>query len=199
MEPERSPFRIVTNAYRDSTVLRASLLWCACHGRLISMRIFVAVLIAGLTSASGPNLPAAPDNLKPPAGAKIILEAQAVGDQVYGCDGANWIFSRPDAKLFDDSGKQIGSHFAGPTWELSGGSRVIGIAVASASPDPDSIPWLLLEARDHQGDGLMAQVTSIQRLSTSGGKAPASGCDSQHKGQETRSHYTAIYVFYAGS
>jgi hypothetical protein len=163
------------------------------------MRSFLAFLMAGLLSASGPNLPAVPDNLKPPAGAKILLQAQAAGDQVYSCDGANWVFARPDAKLFDESGKQIGSHFAGPTWELNDGSRVIGKVVASAMPDPDSVPWLLLEAVDHQGAGLMTQVTRIQRLSTSGGKAPATGCDSGHKGQETRSHYTAIYVFYEGS
>ena len=163
------------------------------------MRNLIAVFFAGIISASGPNLPAIPDNLKPPAGARIVLDAQAAGDQVYSCDGANWVLSRPDAKLFDDSGKQIGSHFAGPTWEYSDGSRVIGKMTASATLDSDSIPWLLLEARDHQGDGLMTQVTSIQRLSTSGGKAPASGCDGAHKGQETRSHYTAIYVFYAGA
>jgi hypothetical protein len=163
------------------------------------MRSLLTVMIVGFVSAGGPSLPAIPDNLKPPAGAKIVLAAQASGDQVYGCDGANWVFSRPDAKLFDDSGKQIGSHFAGPTWELSDGGRVIGKMVASATPDPDSIPWLLLEAKDHQGGGLMAQVTNVQRLSTSGGKAPGSGCDSAHKGQEARSHYTAIYVFYTGS
>jgi uncharacterized protein DUF3455 len=163
------------------------------------MRNLIALLFAGFISASGPNLPAVPDNLKPPVGARIVLQAQAAGDQVYNCHGANWVLSRPDAKLFDDSGKQIGSHFAGPTWEYSDGSRVTGKAVASATPDPESIPWLLLEAKDHQGNGLMAQVINIQRLSTSGGKAPASGCDSAHKGQETRSHYTAIYVFYAGS
>jgi hypothetical protein len=163
------------------------------------MRSLLAVLIAGFISSNGSSLPSVPDNLKPPAGAKIVLQARAAGDQVYNCDGANWVFSRPDAKLLDESGKQIGSHFAGPTWESSDGSRVIGKAVASATPDPDSIPWLLLEAEDHQGNGLMASVTSIQRLATSGGKAPATGCDSAHKGTEARSHYTAIYVFYAGS
>ena len=163
------------------------------------MRSLLAVLFVGFMSAGGPNLPAVPDNLKPPAGAIIVLEAHGAGDQVYACDGANWVLSGPDAKLFDEAGKQVGSHFAGPTWQYSDGSRVIGKAVANATPDSDSIPWLLLEAKDHQGDGLMAQVTSIQRLSTSGGKAPAAGCNSAHKGEETRSRYTAIYVFYAGT
>jgi hypothetical protein len=145
------------------------------------------------------TLPTIPDALRPPAGATLIRQAQGVGDQVYVCDGSGWVLSRPDAKLFDDSGKQIGTHFAGPTWEATDGSRVTGKAVANATPDAESIPWLLLEATGHQGDGAMGRVTSIQRVATKGGKAPVVGCDAQHKGQETRSHYTAIYVFYAGS
>jgi hypothetical protein len=162
------------------------------------MRKILALLFVVGLSASGQDLPTVPDNLEPPAGSKIVLKAHAAGDQVYACDGSNWVLSRPDAKLFDEAGKQIGTHFAGPTWEYSDGSRVTGKAVANAAPDPDSIPWLLVEARDHQGDGLMSHVAFIQRLSTSAGKAPAGGCDAVHKGQETRSHYTAIYVFYSG-
>jgi hypothetical protein len=141
----------------------------------------------------------APDNLKPPSNETLLLQAHATGDQIYVCDGATWTFSKPDAKLFDKSGKQIGTHFAGPTWESSDGSRVTGKAVANATPDPDSVPWLLLQAAGHQGEGVTTKVTSIQRLSTKGGKAPAGGCDTQHKGQEVRSHYTADYLFYKSS
>jgi uncharacterized protein DUF3455 len=144
------------------------------------------------------NAPTVPDNLKPPAGASLILQAKAAGDQIYVCDGSSWTFSRPDARLFDEAGKQIGTHFAGPTWEHNDGSRVIGKAVANATPDPDSIPWLLLEAKGHEGSGLLSTVTSIQRIETKGGKAPAEGCDAAHKGQETRAHYTATYLFYSG-
>jgi hypothetical protein len=144
------------------------------------------------------NAPIVPDNLKPPEGASLILQANAAGDQIYVCDGSSWTFSRPDARLFDEAGKQIGTHFAGPTWEHSDGSRVMGKAVANATPDPDSIPWLLLEAKGHEGSGLLSTVTSIQRIETKGGKAPAEGCDAAHKGQETRAHYTATYLFYSG-
>jgi hypothetical protein len=121
-----------------------------------------------------------------------------VGDRIYLCDASSWAFSRPDARLLDDSGKQIGLHSAGPAWEYSDGSRVIAKAAASATPDSNSIPWLLLKATDHHGEGVMKKVTSIPRLSTQGGMAPAGGCDAQHKGQESRSHYTAIYLFYSG-
>ena len=160
------------------------------------MRLFFAALIAAGVCACAQSLPAVPDNLKPPAAEKLARQAHAAGDQVYACDGSHWTLAGPDAKLFDDSGKQIGTHFAGPAWEWSDGSRVMGKPVANATPDPDSIPWLLLTATDHQGDGAMKQVSSIQRLSTKGGKAPAAGCDESHKGEKVRVHYTALYCFY---
>jgi hypothetical protein len=160
------------------------------------MRICLAVLMVFDVCVRAQDLPAVPDNLKPSGDERLAQKARATGDQIYVCDGSGWVFSRPDAKLLSASGAQVGSHFAGPTWESSDGSRVIGRPVASFTPDPDSIPWLLLTATDHQGDGSMGHVSSVQRLSTKGGKAPASGCDSSHKGTETRSHYTAVYVFY---
>jgi hypothetical protein len=146
------------------------------------------------TSAQNP--PAIPENLKPPINETLIQKARADGDQIYTCDGSAWVFTRPDAKLFAESGAQIGSHFAGPTWEWSDGSRVTGKPLANATPDSDSIPWLLLTAMDHQGDGVMSHVSSIQRLSTKGGTAPSKGCDAAHKGAETHVHYTAMYFFY---
>jgi hypothetical protein len=167
------------------------------------MRICLALLsvFCGSTHSqqSQQSLVVFPENLKPPSNERPSLQAHAVGEQIYVCDGSSWMLSRPDAKLFAESGKEIGSHFAGPTWEYSDGSRVMGKPVATATPNPDSIPWLLLRATDHQGEGVMKRVTSIQRLSTKGGRAPATGCDAQHKGQEARSHYTALYLFYTGS
>ena len=164
--------------------------------KLIRMRLcFVALLVLDLYLRAQ-ILPTVPDNLKPPANETLALQAQAAGDQVYTCDGSTWVLPRPDAKLLEKSGTQVGSHSAGPTWEWSDGSRVIGRPVANATPDPDSIPWLLLTATRHEGDGVMKNVSSIQRLSTKGGKPPISGCDASHKGQEARSHYTAVYYFY---
>jgi hypothetical protein len=157
--------------------------------------MFAALIIAG-AYGSGQSLPPLPDKLKPPTGETLAYQARASGDQIYTCDGSGWRPSGPDAKLFDQSGKQVGSHFAGPTWQWSDGSRVMGRPVADSTPDPDSIPWLLLTATDHAGNGAMTQVSSIQRLSTKGGKAPTAGCDGLHKGEEVRSHYTAAYYFY---
>jgi len=162
------------------------------------MRPVVPLILWIAVTCAAQTAPTVPDNLKPPAGATLLLHLHATGDQVYSCEGSAWVLSRPDAKLYDEQGQQVGTHFAGPTWEYAADhSRVVGKALAKASPDPDSVPWLLVEAKDHEGEGMMQKVAFIQRIDTKGGKAPATGCDADHKGAEARSHYTADYLFYA--
>jgi hypothetical protein len=143
-----------------------------------------------------------PQQLQPPANEQLLLQVHAKGDQVYTCksDAAQftWALKAPDAQLFDKYGKPFGKHFAGPSWEANDGSRVTGKAVANApSPDADSIPWLLVNIVSHDGTGVLSRATTIQRLNTKGGKAPASGCDASHVGQEVRAPYSADYVVYA--
>jgi hypothetical protein len=143
-----------------------------------------------------------PPQLQPPANEQLLLELHAKGEQIYTCKAGaaqpSWTLKAPDAQLFDDKGKPFGKHFAGPSWEATDGSRVTGKAIANApSPDPDSIPWLLVNVVSHDGTGVLSRVTSIQRLNTKGGKAPASGCDASHAGQALRVAYSADYLFYA--
>jgi hypothetical protein len=157
--------------------------------------VFAAVVVAS-QSAHSQTVPAAPENLKPPAGEYLRAHAHATGQQIYLCDGSKWTLSGPNANLFDEAGQKVGSHFAGPTWQWSDGSQVTGRAIASATPNPDSIPWLLLTSTGHTGDGVMKNVSSIQRLQTKGGKAPADGCGASHKGEQARISYTAEYYFY---
>jgi hypothetical protein len=143
-----------------------------------------------------------PQQLRPPANEQLLLRVHAKGDQVYICKSEAaqfaWTLKTPDAQLFDQEGKPFGKHFAGPSWQANDGSRVTGKAVASVpSPDPDSIPWLLVNIVGHEGSGVLSRATTIQRLNTKGGKAPASGCDSSHSGEEVRVSYSADYLFYA--
>jgi hypothetical protein len=143
-----------------------------------------------------------PPQIQAPANEKLLLQVHAKGDQVYTCqEGVTqfaWTLKAPDAQLYDKDGKPFGKHFAGPSWEANDGSRVKGSAVANApSPDADSIPWLLVNVVGHEGSGVLSRVTTIQRINTKGGKAPASGCDGGHAGQEIRVPYSADYLFYA--
>lgn len=145
-----------------------------------------------------------PASLRAPEGEKVILRAHATGWQIYTCaagaDGRpQWTLKAPDADLHDRKGAVIGHHSAGPSWRYSDGSEVKGKAVAHQdSPEPKSIPWLLVTATDHSGDGLFARVTSIQRLHTKGGQPPAATeCNAAKVNTEARSSYTADYYFYA--
>jgi len=143
-----------------------------------------------------------PQQLQPPANEKLLLQVHAKGDQVYTCKGDAgqfaWALKAPDAQLFDKDGKPFGKHFAGPSWEANDGSRVLGKAVANApSPDAGSIPWLLVNIVSHEGSGVLSSATSIQRINTKGGKAPATGCDAANAGKELRVPYSADYLFYA--
>ena len=66
------------------------------------------------------------------------------------------------------------------------------------APKPGAIPWLLLTATSHAGQGILTRVTSIQRIHTDGGVAPnANTCDASKAGHESRSSYSADYYFYA--
>ena len=164
-----------------------------------SVTLLAAASTVLLLSAAAQQVPA---QLQPPANEKPLFKVHAKGDQVYTCKGAatqfTWTLKAPDAQLFDQDGKPFGKHFAGPSWEASDGSLVTGKAIANApSPDPDSIPWLLVNIVSHEGSGMLSGATTIQRLNTKGGKAPASGCDASHVGQEVRVSYSADYIFYA--
>lgn len=143
-----------------------------------------------------------PEQIKPGADQQLVLQLHATGDQVYTCKedigGYLWTLKAPDAQLFDKSGKAVGKHFAGPSWEMNDGSRVKGEVAASApSPEKDAIPWLLVNVIGHEGKGVLSPVTKIQRINTKGGKAPAKGCDEAHETNEVRMPYSADYLFYA--
>jgi hypothetical protein len=136
----------------------------------------------------------------PPAYAGIAMELQGRGVQIYTCtaDGPAfaWLLKAPDAVLSDAQGRPVGRHFAGPTWQAADGSTVVGEVVTSGSGDAGAIPWLVLRAKFHSGEGVFSGVGYIIRSRTAGGAAPGAGCDKDHAGAETRVDYTASYTFF---
>lgn len=164
--------------------------------------VFILFITVASVSSYPTSAQEVPKRLQPPANETLLLQVHAKGDQVYVCKAEasqfTWTLKAPNAQLFTKDGKPFGKHFAGPSWEANDGSRVTGKAAASASsPDPDSIPWLLVTVVNRSGEGMLARVTSIQRLNTKGGKASTSGCDNAHLGQELRVPYSADYLFFA--
>jgi hypothetical protein len=153
------------------------------------------------TEALSSCLPEIPAALAVPAGNKFAFSFHAEGVQIYACTantsgGASWVFQAPQADLFGKHGRFAGTHYAGPTWESVDGSSVVGTKLAAATVDATAIPWLLLKAASHDGDGRMEKVTYIQRLETTAGLAPATGCDVSHLGAVANVDYTATYAFY---
>ena len=148
--------------------------------------------------------PDVPEKIKAPAGEELVLQAHASGSQIYVCQpGADgkfaWTLKAPKAELYDQKGAVIGSHYAGPAWKNIDGSEVTGKAIGKVdSPEAGSIPWLLVTATGHSGNGVLGRVTSIQRIHTKAGLAPAATtCNASKQNAEAASDYTADYYFYA--
>jgi Protein of unknown function (DUF3455) len=146
--------------------------------------------------------PEVPAGLRPPAGQSLYLEALATGVQIYECSqkpgsAYEWVFKAPEASLADRSGRSLGKHYAGPTWESNDGSTVVGeLKAKDPGPKPSAIPWLLLAAKANTGPGILAEAKSIQRLATDGGLAPGEACTEANLKQVARVPYTATYYFY---
>jgi len=169
--------------------------------RLMQVAGAIGMLLAA--QGQGPARPEVPESLKAPAGEEVILAAHASGAQIYVCQaGADqkfaWVLKAPEADLTDATGKKIVHHFAGPTWKHVDGSEVTGKVIAKQdAPKPEAIPWVLLAAARHSGEGILSRVTSIQRIRTEGGLPPsANTCDASASGKESRSSYSADYYFY---
>lgn len=153
----------------------------------------------GMTKSSQCTQPL-PDEIAAPAGTHLELELRAVGVQIYTCTatpgGAAWVFTAPDANLYDRRGTVAGTHYAGPTWKSNDGSTVVAAKVSGVTVDPAAIPWLLLGAVSHDRGGEMHRMTHVQRVSTAGGMTPTTGCSAATVGATTRVPYTATYCFY---
>jgi len=140
-----------------------------------------------------------------PAGHEVGVKFSASGVQIYRCQPSTqagsdfvWTFVAPEATLSSKDGKVAGRHYAGPTWEANDGSKVVGKLVAkAAAPDAVSIPWLLLSATIEQRGEAFKRIAFVQRVNTSGGGAPGTGCTADTANAEVRVPYTADYYFYA--
>jgi hypothetical protein len=137
-----------------------------------------------------------PDAILAP-GETIVLTLHAEGAQIYECKAGSdgklaWAFREPIASLME-SGKTVGRHYAGPNWEHADGSAVTGKAIGNApGATANDIPWLKLEVTAHRGTGILAPVSTVQRINTEGGKLDGA-CE---KAGSFRSvPYDADYVF----
>jgi Protein of unknown function (DUF3455) len=164
----------------------------------------LAASVAGCFGAHAAP-PAIPEALRAPLDEKPFTEARATGMQIYLCTANkedtqhfDWVYTAPEANLYSPAGAPMGRHYAGPTWQATDGSKVVGEVVArDAGPDPTAVPWLLVHATATSGNGVFSRTSHIQRIFTSGGKPPAGGCHVTEAGHRLQVPYRATYVFYA--
>lgn len=181
----------------------------------------VALTVALLQTASADDAapPPMPGHLQVDPGHKLFLVGHAAGTQNYICLATGWTFYGPQATVFDGKGEQIGTHFLSPnpdeggearaTWQDSRDTSAVWARAVESSTDPayvapGAVAWLKLVRVGSQagptGGDRLAGTTFIQRLNTSGGIAPTTGCsDASHVGRKAFVPYTADYYFYRQS
>src|ERR1700737_2604596 len=182
-----------------STSVATRLSWQHLKGMIVHIVRYTAFALLPLLGAvmsaraAEPPIPAA----IAARGETLVLAMHAEGAQVYECkagaDGKpSWAFREPIATLLAD-GKTVGRHYAGPNWEHTDGSAVVG-KVAGSAPGaaPNDIPWLKLDVISRRGNGILTGVTSVQRINTRGGRLEGA-CDSA--GTFSSAPYSADYVF----
>jgi hypothetical protein len=140
-------------------------------------------------------------------------------------NGFGFVLFTPEATLFNDEGKQLITHFFSPnpaeantdptvvadrqirvTWQDSQDTSSVWAKVKAPSTDSafvaqGAVAWLLLEVvgttDGPRGVGALSKTKFIQRLNTSGGLAPSTGCASlADVGKQAFVPYTADYFFY---
>ena len=166
------------------------------------------------------SVPPVPDDITVPAGNKVFLVGHAVGTQNYVClpSGQDFKFTlfTPQATLYSDDGRQLITHYFSPnafegdtiraTWQDSRDTSAVWAQATNSSSDPNfvapgAIAWVRLQAVGSQdgpdGGDTLTGTTFVQRLNTSGGVAPSTGCTTSNDvGHQAFVPYTADYFFY---
>jgi len=144
-------------------------------------------------------------NLRPSADEVAAFRLRASGVQVYECralltnpDRFAWQFVAPDVTLTDPTtGGDTAVLRSVDLWNsLTDRSSVSAVLRATQSAGTTNLPWTYMRAIPASPDGMFAGVTSIQRVNTSGGAAPATGCAADTAGSEARVPFSAEYYFY---
>jgi hypothetical protein len=162
--------------------------------------------------------PPVPADIQVPAGNRAFLVGHAEGTQNYMClpsgNAVAWKLLGPQATLFDDDWKQISTHFASvnpaepagtplrATWQHSRDTSGVWATMIKQVPGaPNAIAWLLLRTFPgyvgKTGGRKLTATTYIQRVNTTGGVMPATGCAVPSDiGKLEVIPYTADYYFY---
>jgi uncharacterized protein DUF3455 len=200
---------MTNNYYRTVFVLPVtlSILFLSCTHDKVDKAVDTSTPAFHISESERATIPAAialPDNL--PAGNSRVATFYAVGVQKYKAQEVpnsnpvtyQWVFVAPQADLYDATNNKVGTHSAGPDWQLSAADTMFGQSFTpprtAPSDDPNSIDWLLLMPKVGKAPtGFFANVSYVQRVVTNGGKAPTTAPVSAD--QTIDVPYTAVYRF----
>ena len=186
------------------------------------LSVAVAVALPQAAQAGNIQPPDVPANIAVGAGYEPFLIGHATGTQNYVClpQGGAYAFVlfTPEATLFNETGKQLTTHFFAPNpdengtiraaWQHSRDTSTVWgrVIPGNASTDPayvapGAIPWLLVTvvgAEEGPGGGeALMDAKFIHRVNTAGGVAPSTGCTSVGDvGRTAFVPYTTDYIFY---
>jgi hypothetical protein len=168
------------------------------HAAAAALGLAAVPALAAVTEPAG-----VARNLRAGADEEPAFMLSANGANVFQCNarigepGAYaWSFVAPDATLLEGT-RAAGSHRAPGQFESdSDRSSVSGVLQATQPGGRDNLPWARMRAVPAGDSGMFAGVTTIQRVNTSGGVAPADGCAAASVGNEARVNFTADYYFY---
>ncbi len=108
-----------------------------------------------------------------------------------------WVFIAPEADLYDAYNTKVGIHGAGPYWTVAASDSIFAqhyTPQKTVTPDANSITWLQLMPKEGKtASGIFSNVIYIQRIATTGGKAPTAA--PQSLSDTVNVFYTAIYRF----
>jgi hypothetical protein len=165
--------------------------------------LLLAAALAALPAAAITEPGGIAASLRAPASEAPAFVLNGNGVYIYQCRQAIadpnadvWAFVVPDATLYDGS-RSVARHATIGLYEsLSDRTSVSGVVRSSQPAGGANLPWVLIRAQPIGESGLFANVSSIQRVNTTGGAAPSSGCGPDNVGEEARVAYQADYYFY---
>jgi hypothetical protein len=188
----------------------------------VAATAFTIALTQPASADQGITPPSVPTDIQVPAGNIPYLVGHAVGTQNYIClpsgSGFQYVLFTPQATLFNEDMEQITTHFFSPNpdeggtvraaWQHSQDTSTVWGRVlpgdsytGSDYVAPGAIAWLLVTIVGDQagptGGDKLTKTTYIQRVNTSGGVAPSTGCASSADiGHPAFVPYTTDYYFY---
>ena len=147
----------------------------------------------------------------PPNGNARVATYYATGVQKYKAQAVpgsspviyQWVFVAPKADLYDGTNRKVGTHGAGPSWQVAGtiagqpSDSIFGqqfTPAKTATGGEGNVDWLqLMPKAGTTPTGIFSDVIYIQRIATKGGKAPANAPASADVTIDVP--YTAVYRF----